>query len=264
MRTFSILYHDVVAAGDFDQSGFPGPEAARYKLTEPSFKNHLTEIARCVLEKPVTADHFLAGERPPRSWLIHFDDGGCSAMSVIAELLNERKWRGHFYVSTDFIGRPGFLKADDLRTLRRQGHVIGSHSCSHPVKISGLGGEDLVKEWQQSREILSDIIGEQVRVASVPGGFYSRRVAAAAAAAGLGILFTSEPKSAPESVKECLVLGRYAIVDNTPPSTAAALAAGKGPPRWRQYCFWNFKKLIKTTMGPVYAGLWSYWMRSRR
>ena len=41
----AILYHDVVEPGGDDASGFPGPGAARYKLTRSEFAGHLEALA---------------------------------------------------------------------------------------------------------------------------------------------------------------------------------------------------------------------------
>ena len=66
-------------------------------------------------------------------------------------------------------------------------------------------------EWTESIGVLQDILGRDVRVASVPGGYYSTAVAHAAAAAGIHTLFTSEPVTRPSVAGPCTVLGRFAI-----------------------------------------------------
>ena len=70
---------------------------------------------------------------------------------------------------------------------------IGSHSCSHPLRMGHCSWPQLLDEWSRSRAILSDIVGADVRDASVPGGDFAPQVAEAAARAGITRLFTSEP-----------------------------------------------------------------------
>ncbi len=41
MRLVALMYHDVVPAGAEDSSGFPGPDAALYKLDRQAFARHL-------------------------------------------------------------------------------------------------------------------------------------------------------------------------------------------------------------------------------
>jgi hypothetical protein len=139
--------------------------------------------------------------------------------------------------------------------LRSRGHVIGSHSCSHPARMSHLSWDQLIREWSESCAILSDTLGEHVRVASVPDGYYSRNVGRAAAAAGIEVLFTSEATAATSVLDGCLVLGRYFIQMHTPPAVSGEIAAGRIWPRWRQTVLWEAKKPLKALMGESYFAL---------
>src|SRR5437588_17485 len=190
------------------------------------------------------------GASPP--WLLTFDDGGVSAYTCIAGMLEEFGWRGHFFVTANYVGSPSFLSGAQIKELHRRGHVIGSHSASHPERMSHCSPEEMLREWAESVARLSDIVGERVRVASVPGGFYSARVAKAAARAGIEMLFTSEPTSAGRSVDGCLVLGRYTIRRSTTAEAVAAIAAGRVAPRLKQLLLWNAKKVTKALGGRYY------------
>src|SRR6185436_15745696 len=158
-------------------------------------------------------------------------------------------------ITTDHIGAPTFLSRPQIRDLHQRGHGIGSHSCSHPERMSSCGWDHLVLEWQQSRAALEDILGEPVTTASVPGGFYSRAVARAAAHAGVKVLFNSEPTRRVFPIEGCLIVGRYSVVRGMGPDAAAALALGKFFPRLRQSTSWKLKKLAKATGGRVYLRL---------
>jgi peptidoglycan/xylan/chitin deacetylase (PgdA/CDA1 family) len=256
MRNLSVLYHDVLSTSSPAPSGFPSPDAGAYKLSDAQFSAHLDQISSVVSAPPAVATDLLRGgaaRRGGQAWMLHFDDGGSSALHVISPLLLARGWRGHFHVPTDFIGRDGFLSRDELRELRAAGHVVGSHSCSHPLRISSLGDAELLEEWRRSREVLSETLGEDVVVASVPGGFYTERVARAAARAGIRILFNSEPTTSLRHVDGCLILGRYSIMRQTAAETAGAIVGGRRSPRYRQYLYWNGKKVAKLLAGPLYA-----------
>jgi len=98
---------------------------------------------------------------------------------------------------------------------------------------------------------LSDILGETVDIASVPGGYYRRNVAEAAAEAGIRTLFTSEPRTSSQVVNGCLVLGRFTIQQGVPAVTAAAIAAGSATNRFHQFAYWNIKKIAKVAGGTV-------------
>ena len=179
MTSLSLLYHDVVADGQLRSSGFSSPDADIYKLSDREFRRHLEAINR---RGVAAADR-----------LFTFDDGGASALEPTATLLEAYGWKGRFFITTDFIGTSGFLSHDDIRALHRRGHIIGSHSCSHPPRMARCSRAELLREWGESREILSGILGETVDSASVPGGYYARAVAETAAQCGIQLLFTSEP-----------------------------------------------------------------------
>lgn len=256
MKAISIMYHDIVAGGDWDASGFPGADAALYKLTRDDFAAHLEAIARATGAKPSSvlelASALEPAARASKSFMLTFDDGGVSAHTHAARMLDERGWRGHFFVTTDFIGTHAFLNVEQIRDLRKRGHVIGSHSSSHPQRMARCTREEMLREWETSVGKLSDVLGEAVTVASVPGGYYSVDVARAAAEAGIKMLFTSEPTARCGTVDGCLVLGRYAVQRATRPRTAAAMAAGKLAPRLAQKLLWDAKKIAKALGGEYY------------
>ena len=254
MRLITLMYHDVEETGRGAASGFRGPGAARYKLTPRAFRQHLDTLASVLPAPPGIAVKFLANPQAA-GVLLTFDDGGCSSRAPIADLLEERGWRGHFLVTTDFINSAGFLSAEQIRLLHRRGHVIGSHSCSHPQHMAHCPWEQLVSEWARSCAILRDIVGEPATVASVPGGSYSRRVAEAAALAGIRVLFTSEPTTRIRQVNHCWVVGRYTIYAGTTAPSVTALVSRQPWRRLSQMLAWNVKKLAKAVGGRGYLAL---------
>jgi peptidoglycan/xylan/chitin deacetylase (PgdA/CDA1 family) len=259
MRALSILYHDVITKDQDESSGFPGRDAAAYKLEFHEFKRHLEAIARAVHERPATAQQLLNWTGKGLPFLLTFDDGGLSAYTCIADLLEKYGWQANFFITTDYIDSPSFLTKGQLRELRKRGHAIGSHSCSHPTRMSHCSWERLLEEWERSVHALSYILGEQVSMASLPGGHYSTRVAEAASRAGIRVLFISEPTTRCHFVEGCLIVGRYTIWRGMPPQTAAGIAAGKLSPRLRQVASWNMKKFAKSVGGKSYLKLRELW-----
>jgi len=250
MKVATLMYHDVVG-GDAAASGFPGPGPARYKLTVEAFRGHLAALAEATGRPPASVDAVIRGSVPPGTWLLTFDDGGAAAVET-AELLRRRGWRGHFFVVTGRLGRPGFIGRDDVRCLSELGHVVGSHSASHPDRMSACSGDELEAEWRTSIDVLSELLNAPVTSASVPGGHYSTAVGRAAAACGVRALFTSRPAPQVGAVDGCLLLGRYAIRRNTPAAEAAEAACGM-PGRWaRQHSAWALRAAAKAAAGPAY------------
>ena len=230
------MYHDVVENDNYAASGFPDDGADIYKLDRKEFARQLEAIR--------DAGGGLV--------LLTFDDGGVSAYDPVAGMLEQYGWRGYFFITTDWIGLPGFLHPEQIRELDQRGHIIGSHSCSHPTRMAREPRERLVAEWKGSTEQLAAIVGHRVTVASVPGGYYSRKVAEAAAEAGIQTLFTSEPTAAVHTVNGCRVLGRYVMMQGMGPEWAAGFATGKLGPRLRQALLWNAKRAAKALGGGAY------------
>jgi peptidoglycan/xylan/chitin deacetylase (PgdA/CDA1 family) len=153
------------------------------------------------------------------------------------------------------IGTRGFLDAGGLRDLHDMGHVIGSHSASHPERMSSLPRELLLREWSDSVAVVSEALGSGVRVAAVPGGYYASDVAIAAEQEGIAVLFTSEPRRTPRFVGNCIVVGRLMIRAETSAQEAARAAAGD-PRVWLgQSAAWNLRKPLKKIGGVHYVRL---------
>jgi peptidoglycan/xylan/chitin deacetylase (PgdA/CDA1 family) len=248
------MYHDVVKPGSPDSSGFPGKGPARYKLDWDLFRSHLDAIAAAGGRPESVLGVQNAGRS--RGWplMLTFDDGGASA-EPIGEALSARGWTAHFFVSADFVGRPGFLDEGGVRRLAQMGHVIGTHSCSHHVPFSGLSEDRLLEEWGRSVSTLTEIVGSAVVVGSVPGGYSSRRVELAAAHSGLQALFTSQPVASVRRVDGCLVLGRYAILSGASSVAVERLVRGDAAPRLRQLVSWKARGLAKLVLGDRYRAL---------
>ena len=119
--------------------------------------------------------------------------------------------------------------------------------------MANCSPSELDDEWGHSVLVLSEILGEPVEVASVPGGYYSHRVAVAAARAGIKLLFNSEPVTRSRAVDGCLILGRFTAQRATPPGWSAAIVTGQWKLQIREYCFWNAKKVGKFLLGGVWV-----------
>lgn len=228
---------------DRERSGFPGPSAARYKLDWARFDAHLEAIAatgRTVGLVQEGADVALT-----------FDDGGASALDI-ATALERRGWRGHFFVTTGRIGTPGFLEAEGVRDLARRGHDVGSHSHTHPSRITALDRRALASEWRQSRQRLTEILGSEPVTAGIPGGYVSDAVIAEAALAGYRLLMTSQPAARRRHRHGIDVQGRFIIRATTTPEQAGAYASGDPRARIASWLDWQAKQLPRRLTPDLY------------
>lgn len=241
----SLMYHEVT--DDPRTSGFQRPGAFAYKHSVSAFRAHLDQIATAGVRPSALADLDLS--QPGRHVLLTFDDGGKSALTA-AEMLAQRGWRGVFFIVTSLIGERGFLDAAAIRALHAAGHVIGSHSHTHPNIFRDQEPKRMLEEWRVSADILAQLTGAPCLSASVPGGDISSRVLASADAAGLRSLFTSEPVLRPSQVGSCAILGRYSVKLSTSPERIAQLVRFRG---WRSAALRRRLKVLATrALPPLY------------
>lgn len=193
MSTTHLMYHDVYRGVD-KSSGFQSPVSKTYKVREDIFEE---QVKSCV----------------GRDVVFTFDDGGESFIKIISPILEKYGFRGLFFISTKYIGTPGFLNEGQIKELDRRGHVIGSHTHSHPKDLASLTQEEITYEWTESKRILESVLNRTVTIASIPNGRGSKIVTEAAHDAGFQKLYTSVPTNAERSVAGVYMIGRYVIRD---------------------------------------------------
>ena len=258
MKAVTLLYHDAIRNGDYDESGFIGSAPARYKIETKEMEKHFAAVANARDQKPMRVTDFInvLAAQDDRGFFLTFDDGGVSAITQIAPLLESFGWIGHFFVTAGMIGQPSFLSSEQIRELAEGGHLIGSLSWSHPARMSKCTMAELQTEWGKSIGLLSEILGETVRIASVPGGYFSTNVARVAAECGISALFTSEPTKKAFDVGGCMVLGRYTLLNGMSPTVSGSLASEKlSAQQIHQSGMWETKKIVKKLTGEKYLSI---------
>jgi peptidoglycan/xylan/chitin deacetylase (PgdA/CDA1 family) len=251
-RLATLEYHDVVGHGGADATGFPGPSAGSYKLTRADFATHLEKLRPLAVARLGCDGAATFGDD---AVVLTFDDGGIDAIRVAAPMLEEFGMRGIFFMTTGMMGRAGFLGADDLRELHARGHGVGTHSVSHPPRFSVLPPTEMNRELAESRDALEQVLCTAVHIGSVPGGYFSRAVAEAAAAQRYRWLFTSEPTSRLWTLDGCVVAGRFTLRAGDSADRAWSFATGRGSAQRRAAMGWQAKKVLKAVAGPAYVPL---------
>src|SRR5688572_21438111 len=241
MQPVSLLFHDVYVS-DVSESGFNSPAADRYKLSLAEFDSQLGDSNALGVAR------------------LTFDDGGVSFYTVVADMLEALGLHAYCLLTTDYIARPGFLDAAQIRELDARGHVIGTHTVSHPARFSTLRGDEMRREWTESRHCLEDVLGHAVTTGSVPGGYFSKEVGRAAAESGLFLLFNSEPVRSSRAIDGCAVAGRFVIRSGAPADLSRRLVQGAPWARSKEWAAWNAKGLVKPLLGSSYPRVadWIY------
>lgn len=228
-----LMFHDVVDVR-FPDSGFNKPGALQYTIDAERFG----ELVKFCVDSSTDV-------------VFTFDDGGSSFYNVIAPILEKYDKRGVFFISTGYIGTERFLTREQIKTLHSKGHIIASHSNSHPRDISKLSIDEIEDEWFKSKHILEDIVGEEVNQASIPGGAISSDVLKGLKNSGYEVVYTSIPTNKEDSFEGMNIIGRYTITNHSDIEYLNKLLSNSSY-RKKLILKYKFLRLLKSILGSNY------------
>jgi peptidoglycan/xylan/chitin deacetylase (PgdA/CDA1 family) len=170
-------------------------EERRYALPLEEFARQLDCMVSSGYRGVAVGDAFdasLTGEAIPDNWVVlTFDDGNRSDFVHALPLLRDKGFSATFFIGTSRIGNEGGLEAGMIEELAAGGMEIGSHGMSHQF-LPSLSKEDEVEECVQSKRILAELSGHEVRFFAVPGGRYKPRTIRALRRCGYSAVCTSK------------------------------------------------------------------------
>lgn len=225
------MYHDIVTAND-KSSGFQNKNAFQYKVEE------------CAFDEQVKA---LQG----KDVVFTFDDGGVSFLTKAAPILEKYGFKGVFFISTKYIGTPGFLTKEQVKALAERGHVVGSHSHTHPEIFTKLSKEEIREEWRKSYDILKDILGEKDLPMSIPNGYASNSIMQEAVKCGFTNIYTSQPTTNTKLFQKHNVIGRYVVLDGMTTEDVVRMVTSKGY-QMKMAMKWHLLNMVKLVLGESY------------
>ena len=184
--TVCLMYHELERAGRPLIRSDPG--YVRYVVHEQRFADQL----RMIDEMGLRGVSVGGARCSPAAGnvVLTFDDGAETDFAVAAPLLHEWGYSATFYVSSDRVGRSGYLTVEQLRELRDQGFEIGCHGATHRY-LTELSDDDLAAETAGAKATLEGLLSGPVEHFSCPGGRWSARVAGAVHNAGFLTMATS-------------------------------------------------------------------------
>lgn len=78
-----------------------------------------------------------------------------------------------YYLNPKVSGAPRMMNWDDLRRLTEEGHIVGSHTCTHPMLGQIKDEEKIRAELLNSKKIIEKEIGIAPKAISYPIGSYN-------------------------------------------------------------------------------------------
>jgi peptidoglycan/xylan/chitin deacetylase (PgdA/CDA1 family) len=129
-------------------------------------------------------DHLAGGpELPRRAVALTFDDGYADNYEHAFPLLKKHGMVATFFIVTDFVERPGYMKWAQLREMADAGMSIQAHSADH-ADFTKIGAAQLKRQLVDPKQKLEEALGRPIRFLAYPAGKYSPAVVAATKAAG--------------------------------------------------------------------------------
>jgi peptidoglycan/xylan/chitin deacetylase (PgdA/CDA1 family) len=225
-ETICLMYHEIETPGRPLCQSEPG--YVRYVVTEDALSQQI-----CYLQKEgmrgVSISQALS-EPVAKNIVITFDDGCASDLTVAIPVLRDAGFGATFYITLGFLGRPGYLRPEQVREIAGLGFEVGCHSMTHAY-LSDLDEAGVRREMQPAKLELEEMIGGPVYHFSCPGGRWSPRVARVARECGYRSVATSRlgtngPRSDP------FQLARVAVMRDTAISDFEAMCHGRN--LWRR------------------------------
>lgn len=105
-------------------------------------------------------------------------------------------------IAIELVGQPEFLTWEEILELRKMGFKFISHTWSHR-SLTEVSEAELSRELAESRQRLSEKLGEDVDWICFPRGLFSGKVVEQSLAAGYSTGLASIPGLASESLSEC-------------------------------------------------------------
>lgn len=157
-----LMYHDVAgnAARINDVGEF-------FSVREEDFARHLKLIRDVGLMGCTIAEAINCGGE--RRIAISFDDGNLGQATRALPALVANGMTATFFITTAWVGRPGFATWDQLREMRDAGMAIESHTHTHPF-LSELSEQQLRDELARSRDEIAHQLGAGPTMLALPGG----------------------------------------------------------------------------------------------
>jgi peptidoglycan/xylan/chitin deacetylase (PgdA/CDA1 family) len=160
------MYHDIIA-GPPASGG--GPE--RFAVPVAEFRRQLEQL-KARGSRGVTMRE--AMRAPEGAVGVTFDDGDTGQYQHGFRSLVEAGMTATFFVTTDWVGRPGYVTWEQLREMRAAGMDIQSHSRSHPF-LSELDAPALMAELKGAKQALDEGLGQDTDTLALPGGDWPKR-----------------------------------------------------------------------------------------
>ncbi len=141
--------------------------AAKYTIT----RSTLIEIANLLKARKSCPLEAFVDDTFDGNTILTFDDGLISDYSEAFPVLQDKGIKATFFITTENVGKPGYMNQSQIIELARYGMEIASHGLQHRYLVN-LSESDARREIQDSKETLQQLLGKPVTSFAPVGGHY--------------------------------------------------------------------------------------------
>ena len=220
--TIFLMYHELGLPGR--PTCCSGPGYLRYVVPVSEFRQQIERLAgEGWRGKNVTQ---ALRSFDDKGVCITFDDGPETDLIAAAPVLRPYGFAATSYITIEFLGKPGYLSAAQVRELPAVGFEIGCHSLTHSY-LTEVDDERLREETAGAKDRLEQIAGVRVDHFSCPGGRSNARVTEAIKRAGFRTMATSRTgANSPGTTR--FALRRVAVLNGTTSDAVLRMCHGQG------------------------------------
>lgn len=157
-----------------------------------------------------------------------FDDGPDPTYTPqILGALRKYNARATFFV----IGVNVEKYPDILRQVAAEGHEIGNHTYTHPLRLRNEGNGEVASQLSRTAELVAQVTGQRTRVFRPPGGAYNGNLISAAKGLGYDIIIWSWTTNPSDAYGPGVAKIIHRVTDNAAPGDIVLLHDGSPHPQ---------------------------------
>lgn len=183
------MYHEVTDSPERERRKRKIDPA--YSLLTGQFEAQMALLFHAHDLQVISLDDLKNEEADQRSRIaLTFDDGLKGNYEHAFKILEDYGFPATFFVTVNDIASSRFMNWDQLVELHSYGHLIQSHTMTHPM-LGECDENQARYELERSKKIIEDKIGTEVRYLSLPFGSWNENVINIAQQVGYLAVFTS-------------------------------------------------------------------------
>ncbi len=206
-KTIPVLMYHHVVAGDKLEAMKVTPE--NFQLQMNYLKQHHYRV--------IGPDEVVAAKKnhrsPYKNVMITLDDGFEDNYTSALPILESCGFKAMFFIVADWVGKPGFMSWDQILELERRGHIIGSHTVTHPM-LTEIGLQKAKHEIYNSKQWIETALGIPVHFFCYPTGRFNESLEEMVRQAGYDAAFVTAPGRA-HSNSDVFALKRIRVSDSS-------------------------------------------------